>query len=121
MIEALLEALTGELRRLNDNLDRAMAGAGPNKDPIAAAAAATKAPAATTASPKAEPAPTAIAYETCRDALKAVSAKFGPTEGRQKAVDILGRYGIAKLPELDPGRYVEFVAHCEAVLAGGEP
>ena len=94
------------------NTAAAPAAAAPEKTasapPPAAASAADTSPASTAATD------TPVAY----DQVKALILKLNTAKGRDALVAALGKFGVAKGPELKPEQYAEFVDHANQVIAG---
>lgn len=53
-----------------------------------------------------------VTFEGVKEALVSISRN----KGRQAAVDILAHFGVAKIPELKPEKYKEFMEKAEIVL-----
>lgn len=68
------------------------------------------------ASPAAAAAPTEYKPEELQKKLEAVFAK-----GAQLAIDVLARFGVTRLANLDKQHHAEFVALCDKVIAGEQP
>lgn len=68
------------------------------------------------ASPAAAAAPVEYKPEELQKKLEAVFAK-----GAQLAIDVLARFGVTRLANLDKQRHTEFVALCDKVIAGEQP
>lgn len=63
-----------------------------------------------------KPAPAAT-YEDCKAAI----LKISKDKGRDVAVQVLQRFGVAKLPELQPDSFDALVALSNEVLEGAQP
>lgn len=68
----------------------------------------------------AKPAGAALTVEDCRKAINAVDEH--PKLKRPAAKALLAKYGVTKVPDLDPSVFAAFVAHCKATVgkADGE-
>jgi hypothetical protein len=68
--------------------------------------------------PAEQPAEKPVEYkpEELQKKLEAVFAK-----GAQLAIDVLARFGVTRLANLDKQHHAEFVALCDKVIAGGQP
>lgn len=86
---------------------------GPTAPTVAAPVAAEP---KTEAPPVAAAAPTEYKPEELQKKLEAVFAK-----GAQLAIDVLARFGVTRLANLDKQHHVEFVALCDKVIAGEQP
>ena len=73
-------------------------------------------PSSSEAAPVAAAAPTEYKPEELQKKLEAVFAK-----GAQLAIDVLARFGVTRLANLDKQRHTEFVALCDKVIAGEQP
>lgn len=62
-----------------------------------------------------------LTLDDIKKALMATAAKFDAVTGTAKSKAILSRFGAQKLSQVPVESYVEFVALCETVAAGGEP
>lgn len=90
--------------------------------PTAEAAAETAAPAKTADEPRptaasAEAAPqasTAVEYDT----VKAAILNLSTSKGKAAAVEVLGKFGLVKLPDAKPEQYADILAAANAALAG---
>lgn len=82
-----------------------------NQAPAAINSVAKEAPAA--AKDVEEPAPQPVTY----DQVKPLILKLSAAKGREAAASALGKFGVAKGPDLQPGQYADFVAHAAEVLA----
>lgn len=65
----------------------------------------------------AEAAPT---FDDAKKAFLAIAQKYGAVEGTAKSKDVLSRYGVPNLKALPVEQYPDFIALCDAVVAGGE-
>lgn len=54
------------------------------------------------------------------DDAKGLVKEVAKTKGRDAAVGLLQRFGVSKLPDLNPDQYGALVEHAKEVLAGAE-
>ena len=74
-------------------------------------------PPATTDAPLVDDAPdTPTSLEDCREALKALNAEKGMNVCRE----VLSRFGVQRMSDLDEDRYADFAGKCAAVVNGAE-
>lgn len=126
-LETEIKNLTAAVNRLTDAMEvqsgsrpLPAANAGVEFAEKAAAHAAEVTKAATPIREVTEEATKPLALEDIKKAMMAMSAKFDIAAGTAKSKAILSRFGAQKLSQVPAEAYVEFVALCESVGAGGE-
>lgn len=97
---------------IHQALEAAKADANAKKAAATASSpAASAAPSTSGQGADSEPAPS-------YDDVKAKVVALSKEKGREPAVQLLQRYGVAKAPELAPEQYAEFIKDVDAILAG---
>lgn len=65
-------------------------------------------------------APESAGEQPSLDDVRAALKKLNDSEGMNACRDVMARFGVNRVSELDGGQYAEFVAKCGAVVDGGE-
>src|ERR1700687_896871 len=52
--------------------------------------------------------------------VKPITIQLSKEKGREITIGVLSRFGVKSAQDLEPAQWVEYIAHCKSVLAGGE-
>jgi hypothetical protein len=101
-----------EPKHLNAIIDAELAKQAPNDQPSSSATTSGEqsAPTGESSSP---------ALDYAKD-VKPITLRLSKEKGREITIGVLSRFGVQSAQALDAAQWVDYIAHCGKVLAGGE-